>query len=75
MELISAQKAQGNMLELQPIMHKPNSVWSEDWKKHIVQHPNQKKDLLQNCYIIENDIILVVKKFCISFLSYDLEPV
>ena len=51
-----------------------STVW-HDFKKQQVDHPTPKKDLLQNCFIIENDMVLVVKKFYVDFLSSDLMPI
>ena len=48
------------------------------WKrksKELVFHPIKKKDLLQNSFIIEDNLLLVITKFSIHFLTRDLKLV
>ena len=48
-------------------------LWNENYLHQMLSHPKEKKDQLQNAFVIENDIIMVVSKTGVHYLSPDLQ--
>ena len=55
-----------------------NSMWDPKHQEQQCQNPSKKKELLQNCFIIQDNqesTIFIIMKYCLLFFSQDMEPI